>query len=63
MPAQPTRQLLTIVGAADYIGVCPRTVRNYIAAGRLVGYRLGPHAIRIDVADLDAMLSPIPATQ
>ncbi len=47
--------------AADYIGVTERTIRNYIARGQLKGHRVrGSRLIRLDVADLDALLRPIP---
>lgn len=45
--------------AAARAGVSPRTIRRYIAAGRLPGYRVGPRLIRVDVADLDALVHPV----
>lgn len=49
--------------AAEYLGVTQRTIRAYIADGRLRGHRVrGSRLVRIDRADLDAMLSPIPTT-
>jgi excisionase family DNA binding protein len=60
---QPTiaHQLITIAAAAELRQVHPRTIRRWIADGRLTAYRVGPHLIRVDVDDLDAMLRPIPA--
>ena len=55
-----TRRLESIPHAADYLGVSPKTIRRYIAAGRLTGYRAGPRLIRVDLNELDAMLRPIP---
>ena len=52
------RQLVSIQQAAEYLGVCPRTIRRYIAESRLSAYRAGPRLIRVDQADLDSMLSP-----
>lgn len=47
--------------AAEYLGVTDRTVRNYISRGVLPGRRVrGSRLVRIDRADLDAMLRPIP---
>ena len=47
--------------AAQYLGVTDRTIRNYIARGDLPGHRLrGSRLVRIDRADLDALLRPIP---
>jgi len=63
MPAtipRNTRRLASIVAAADYASVSTKTIRRYIAAGRVTGYRAGPRLIRIDLNDLDAMLRPIP---
>ncbi len=54
------RSLVTIAAAAEYASVAPKTIRRYIAAGRLVGYRMGPRLIRVDVAELDRLLRPIP---
>ncbi|WP_240474267.1 helix-turn-helix domain-containing protein [Intrasporangium chromatireducens] len=45
--------------AADYLGVHPLTIRRRIAAGRLKAYRLGPRTIRVDLADVEALLQPV----
>jgi excisionase family DNA binding protein len=42
------------------LGVTPRTLRNWIAEGRLTAYRIGDKLIRIDRAELDALIRPIP---
>lgn len=55
-----TRRLASLTEAADYLGTCVKTIRRYIAAGKLTGYRAGPRLIRVDLDELDAMLSPIP---
>lgn len=55
-----TRRLESINGAAEYAQVNYRTIRRYIAAGRLTGYRMGPRLIRVDLDELDALLRPIP---
>jgi excisionase family DNA binding protein len=60
--SRPSRRLESLANAADYAGVTTRTMRRYIASGRLVGYRVGPRLIRIDLDELEAMLKPIPAT-
>ena len=47
--------------AADYLGVTDRTVRNYVARGVLPASRVrGSRLVRIDRADLDRLLKPIP---
>jgi excisionase family DNA binding protein len=43
LPTQPT-----INQTAEYFGVDVKTVRRWIAQGRLTAYRIGPRLIRID---------------
>lgn len=50
--------------AASRLGCHERTVRRLIGPnGELKAYRLGAKVIRIDVADLDAVLVPIEPEQ
>jgi excisionase family DNA binding protein len=53
---------ISIAKAAEETGQCSRTIRRYIALGRLPAYRVGPRAIRIDTDDLAALLRPINGT-
>ncbi|MBE5461729.1 helix-turn-helix domain-containing protein [Mycobacteroides abscessus] len=53
-PAQ--RRLISLADAAERLDVCPRTLRRYIAAGRLTAYRIGPRLIKIDPNELDQMV-------
>jgi excisionase family DNA binding protein len=56
------RQLVSLKEAADYLGVSTRTIRTYIARGILRAHRIqGSRLIRIDVADLDALVRPLVA--
>lgn len=56
MEAQLTPEVsVSLAGAADLKGVAPKTVRRWIAEGRLPAERVGPRLIRIKVADLDAL--------
>ncbi|MEI2713400.1 MAG: helix-turn-helix domain-containing protein [Nocardioides sp.] len=58
------RPWLSQAEAADYIGVTDRTIRNYIARGLLPARRVrGSRLIKIDRADLDNMLTPIPSAK
>jgi len=61
--SKPSVQRASIAAAANALGVSTRTVRRYIADGRLTGYRMGPRLIRVDMAEVDALLSPIPTVQ
>jgi excisionase family DNA binding protein len=58
---EPTqRQIAPLAVAAEHTGVSIQTIRRYIAAGRLTGYRVGPRMIRVDLAEVDALLHRIP---
>ena len=60
----PDRRLVSIEQAAEYLGICARTVRNYVASGEISGYRLpGGRLLRVDIAEIDAALRPIPSAQ
>ncbi len=63
MTAALTRRLRTIEAAANYLNVSQRTIRRYIAEGKLRAYRVRDTLIRVDQDDLDAMVRPIPAAQ
>lgn len=54
------RRLVTIRQGADYLGVSEKTIRRYIAAGRLSGFRMGQRLIRIDANELETLMNPIP---
>jgi len=51
---------MSIADAAERLDCTPRTIRRYISTGTLRGYRVGPRLIRVDLAELDALLCPIP---
>ena len=55
------RRLAGTTQAAEYAGLCTRTIYRYIADGRLTGYRVGPKLIKIDLDELDAITKPIAA--
>lgn len=58
-PTRTSRTYESVQQGADRVGVTPRTIRRWIAAGRLTGYRMGPRLIRIDADELDALMTPI----
>lgn len=48
--------------AAEYLSVTDRTVRDYIARGILPASRVrNTRTIRINIADLESLLTPIPS--
>jgi excisionase family DNA binding protein len=49
-------RFLTIVQVAERVQVAPRTVRRWIAAGRLVAHRVGG-VVRVAEGDLRAFLA------
>lgn len=61
--SKPPLQRASIAAAANALGCSTRTVRRYIESGRLTGYRMGPRLIRVDLAELDVLLRPIPTAQ
>lgn len=58
------RRWASLDQAADYYGVHKMTVRRWIAAGKIAGYRVGPQQIRVDLNETDATLAErIPAAK
>ncbi|MDH6280980.1 helix-turn-helix domain-containing protein [Prescottella agglutinans] len=49
----------TLTEAAETLSVSTRTVRRYIAAGKLKAYRVGPRVIRVDLSELDRLMRPM----
>lgn len=56
-----TTARISIAQAAERAGVSRDTIRRRIADGSLPAYRMGPRLIRLDPADVDALLRPVPA--
>jgi len=54
------RELISINSAAERRDCSPRTIRRLIADGKLNGYRVSKRLLRVDAAELDAMLREIP---
>ena len=48
---------LTIQDAAIRLRCSTKTVRRYVASGKLVAYRVGPTMLRIRLTELDAMVA------
>lgn len=47
--------LVSVPEAAKQFNCSTRTIRRYIADGRLTGYRIGPRMLRVDRAELDRL--------
>lgn len=52
-------ELISLQDAADRCGVCYRTIRRYVAAGRLDAVRIGPRLLKVDAAAVEALMSPV----
>jgi excisionase family DNA binding protein len=52
-------ELIGLQEAADYCDVSYRTVRRWIADGRLSAVRVGPRLLKVSIADLDAICQPV----
>ncbi|MCH5645678.1 helix-turn-helix domain-containing protein [Gordonia sp. ABSL49_1] len=59
VPAKPEparRYNKSAAQIADEFGVHPRTVRRWLAEGRITGRRVGPRVIRFDANEVAAQL-------
>lgn len=54
MPQKTPGKLVSLEEAAHYFSVHPKTIRRWIAAGRLEAYRVGPRLLRIRLDSLDS---------
>jgi excisionase family DNA binding protein len=58
-PPANGRRYASVREAAEYTGLCTRTIRRYIAAGRITGHRLGPKLIQVDLNEVDRLVLPL----
>ncbi|GAB3253384.1 hypothetical protein GCM10027425_12590 [Alteromonas gracilis] len=62
MPNRTTRRnLASVAEAAQYAACSTKTIRRAISRGDLTGYRMGKRLIRVDLNELDQLLTPIPS--
>jgi excisionase family DNA binding protein len=54
------QRLTSVENAAHYADVSTRSIRRWIAAGLLPGYRVGPRLVKVDLDDLDRLARCIP---
>lgn len=57
-PKTPSR-LAPLTEAAEYRRLSVKTLRRYITAGRITGYRNGVKLILVDLDELDRLVRPI----
>ncbi|OBE98985.1 hypothetical protein A5775_07530 [Mycobacterium sp. 852002-10029_SCH5224772] len=54
------KQAVDLKQAADYLGICVKSVRRRIADGDLPAFKIrGTRSIRVYLHDLDAMKQPV----
>ena len=58
--ATPARRLVSIIVAAEILGISARTVRRLIAAGELDAVRVGRRTIRIKTESIDRLIDAHP---
>jgi hypothetical protein len=66
MPRTTTRRPGRRVPLAEgsvYAHLSIKTLRRYIADGRITGYRAGVKLIQVDLDEIDAIIKPVPAAR
>ncbi|WP_459549895.1 helix-turn-helix domain-containing protein [Nocardia sp. X0981] len=53
------RRLISLKTAATLVDVDAKTIRNWIAAGHLRGFRINGHLLRVNHAELLALVQPV----
>ena len=53
------RELIGLQEAADRCGVHYRTIRRWVADGRLDAVRVGPRLLKVDAAELARVMAPV----
>lgn len=56
-----SRRLISLKTAATLVDVDAKTIRNWIAAGHLRGFRVNGHLLRVHRAELLALIQPVTA--
>jgi excisionase family DNA binding protein len=59
-PSPPGDPSVTLAEAASRFNVSTRTLRRWVADGRLPAWRVGPRMIRVAPADVAALARPVP---
>ncbi|WP_168627354.1 helix-turn-helix domain-containing protein [Cryobacterium sp. BB307] len=59
MSTTPTPEWLTLRDTAERLSISEKSVRRWIADGRLKAVRIGPRMIRVDAASIAALGQPL----
>ena len=54
-----TRRYCSLAFGAEHLGVSERTLRRFIASGKLSGYKVGDRLIRLDFLEVMNFATPI----
>lgn len=46
--------------ASERLGVSEKTLRRYVAEGKIPAYRMGARLLRYRADELDALMTPVP---
>lgn len=61
---EPAPRWATLDQAAEYIGLRnPRSVRRWIAEGRIPGFKINERTLRVNLNDIDRAMRQIPVGQ
>lgn len=52
------RRWASVQAAAEHYQIGTRTLRQMIYDGKVVGYKLGPQLLRVDLNEIDALMIP-----
>ncbi len=60
----PGKRLLTVREAAEYVGVKPKTLYNWVSSGKIACVKAGGRCLRFDIRELDRWIEAhrVPAT-
>lgn len=53
------RRLISLKTAANLVDVDAKTIRNWIASGQIRGFRINGHLLRVNHAELLALVQPV----
>jgi excisionase family DNA binding protein len=51
---------VSIAEASELLNVHHHTLRRWVSAGRITGYRLGPRLLRVKLADVENLARQLP---